>query len=194
MLLNLYLGKVRSIGVSNFSKVKLEEILQTAEIVPAVNQANKLKKFLIDMQTPADISLFQIELHVYNPQHELVSYLKAKGITPQAYSPLGSSKSPLLTDDVVVQIATKHSLHPSDILLGYLRMFIFCLSAFNRDNNRFTYLILVAKDIVVLPKSVTPVRITSNFTGALAAANKLRFDVTDLQTLDRLAASGMQRR
>ena len=33
------LGKVRSIGVSNCSEVKLEEILQTAEIVPAVNQA-----------------------------------------------------------------------------------------------------------------------------------------------------------
>ena len=37
----IYLGKVRSIGVSNCSEVKLEEILQTAEIVPAVNQANR---------------------------------------------------------------------------------------------------------------------------------------------------------
>ena len=34
-----YLGKVKSIGVSNFSEVKLEEILQTAEIIPAVDQA-----------------------------------------------------------------------------------------------------------------------------------------------------------
>ena len=66
----------------------------------------------------------QLELHVYNPQHELLSYMNAQGITPQAYSPLGSTNSPLLTDDVVVQIATKHSLKPSDILLGYLRMFI----------------------------------------------------------------------
>ena len=56
------------------------------------------------------------------------------------------------------------------------------------------HLILVAKGIVVLPKSVTPVRITSNFTGALAAANKLRFDVTDFRTLDGLAASGKQKR
>ena len=37
-----YLGKVRSIGVSNFSEAKLEEILKTAEIIPAVNQANRL--------------------------------------------------------------------------------------------------------------------------------------------------------
>ena len=37
----IILGKVRSIGVSNFSEKKLEEILQIAEIVPAVNQANR---------------------------------------------------------------------------------------------------------------------------------------------------------
>ena len=41
-MLKLLVGKVRSIGVSNFSEVKIEEILQTAEIVPAVNQANEL--------------------------------------------------------------------------------------------------------------------------------------------------------
>jgi len=31
-------GKVKSIGVSNCSQAKLEYILETAEIVPAVNQ------------------------------------------------------------------------------------------------------------------------------------------------------------
>ena len=77
--------------------------------------------------------LSQLELHVYNPQHKLLSYLNAKGIVPQAYSPLGSSNSPLLTDDVVVQIATKYALQPSDILLGYLRMFL--SAATHRDNN-----------------------------------------------------------
>ena len=140
--------------------------------------------------------LLQLELHVYNPQHELVSYLKAKGITPQAYSPLGSSNAPLLTDDVVVKIAKKHSLQPSDILLGYLRMLLSLLSTY-RDINRRGGYVLVAKDIVVLPKSVKPVRITFNFMGAIAAAKKLRSDDStddDLQTLDGLAASGKQKR
>ena len=50
--------------------------------------------------------------------------MTTKGITPQAYSPLGSSNSPLLADDVVSQIAKRHSLQPADVLLGYLRMFI----------------------------------------------------------------------
>lgn len=31
-------GKVKAIGVSNFSQKKLEEILPTAEVVPAVDQ------------------------------------------------------------------------------------------------------------------------------------------------------------
>ena len=135
--------------------------------------------------------LLQLELHVYNPQNELVSYMNAKGITPQAYSPLGSSNSPLLTDDVVVKIAIKHSLQPADILLGYLRRFI--SSEAYRDNNR-VHLILVAKGMIVLPKSVTPAHITSNLTGAFAAANKLRCDISDLQSLDGLAASGKQKR
>jgi hypothetical protein len=64
----------------------------------------------------------QLELHVYNPQHKLISYLKSKGVIPQAYSPLGSTNSPLLTDETVVQVATRHALQPADILLGYLRM------------------------------------------------------------------------
>ena len=76
----------------------------------------------------------QLELHVYNPQHDLLSYMSTKGITPQAYSPLGSSNAPLLADDDVVRIATKHSLQPSDVLLGYLRMFIFASTY--RDNNK----------------------------------------------------------
>ena len=51
-LLELYffLGKVKSIGVSNFSKVKLEEILQSAEIVPAVNQVRRLSSHQIHMK------------------------------------------------------------------------------------------------------------------------------------------------
>lgn len=64
----------------------------------------------------------QLELHAYNPQHKLIAYLKSKGITPQAYSPLGSTNSPLLKDEVVVDIAKKHALQPADVLLGYLRM------------------------------------------------------------------------
>lgn len=35
------LGKVKSIGVSNFSEAKLEEILPTAKVIPAVDQVSE---------------------------------------------------------------------------------------------------------------------------------------------------------
>ncbi|KAF9530293.1 NADP-dependent oxidoreductase domain-containing protein [Crepidotus variabilis] len=142
-------GKVKSIGVSNFSQAKMEEILQSAEIIPVVDQ---------------------LELHVYNPQHKLISYLKEKKIVPQAYSPLGSTNSPLLSDETVLRLAGKHSLQPADVLLGYL----------------------ITKGIVALPKSVTPARIAANFNGATFAAEKLQPE--DVESLDALAAAGKQKR
>jgi len=143
-------GKVRAIGVSNFSQKVLEsQILPFAKTVPAVNQ---------------------LEIHLYNPQHELCAWLRSKGIVPQAYSPLGSTSSPLLGDETVGALAAKYGLQPADVLLGYL----------------------VAKEIVTLPKSVTPARIKSNFVGTLEAAKKLTKE--DVERLDGLAAAGKQKR
>nr|GAT46423.1 aldo-keto reductase [Mycena chlorophos] len=142
-------GKVRSIGVSNFSQTNLDKILPTATIPPAVNQ---------------------LELHVYNPQHKLLAYLRANNIRPQAYSPLGSAGSPLFTDEVVVELANKHGVQPSDVLLGYL----------------------LANDVITLPKSVTPARIKANATGPIDAWAK--FSKEDITQLDGLAAAGKQKR
>ena len=58
---------------------------------------------------------------MYNPDHELVGYLKSKGIVPEAYSPLGSVGSPLIIDEVVVEIASKHNIKPVEVLLAWLR-------------------------------------------------------------------------
>jgi glycerol 2-dehydrogenase (NADP+) len=162
-------GKVKSIGVSNFSEAKLEEILPTAEVIPVVNQ---------------------LELHVYNPQHKLIAYLKEKGIVPQAYSPLGSTNSPLLADETVTSLASKYSLQPADVLLGYLSQYLLVSETIIVAWPTFAP--TVAKGIVVLPKSVTPARIASNFKGALAAVEKLQ--PADLESLDGLAASGKQKR
>ena len=139
-------GKVRAIGVSNCSERTLEtEILPYAEIPPAVDQ---------------------VELHLYNPQHALLAYLKSKGILPQAYSPLGSTGSPLLKDDVAAEIAKRHGLAVADVLLGWQ----------------------VASGVVTLPKSVTPARIKANIEGAVAASQKLTPD--DIEKLNAVAASG----
>ena len=110
-------GKVRSIGVSNFSQKKLEEILPTAEIIPAVDQVRSMVSHRASI---THILVLQLEIHLYNPQHELITYLQSKGIVAQAYSPLGSTGSPLLEDEVAQSVAKKHGLQTADVLLGWL--------------------------------------------------------------------------
>ena len=85
----LVTGKVKAIGVANYSVKYLDKLLPRATIVPAVNQ---------------------IENHPLLPQHDVSDYCKKNGILITAYSPLGSSGSPLLKMPVVERIAAKHGL------------------------------------------------------------------------------------
>lgn len=82
-------GKARAIGVSNFRVPDFETLLQTAKVVPAVNQ---------------------VELNPYCYDHELVRFAKEKGILMSAYCPLAPivkfSGGPV--DEVVERIARKH--------------------------------------------------------------------------------------
>ncbi|KAF7343450.1 Reductase-like protein [Mycena venus] len=91
-------GKTRAIGVSNYSKRYLEQLLPEATIVPAVNQ---------------------IENHPSLPQQEIVDLCKEKGIHIMAYSPLGSTGGPVMQAEPVVKIAEKHGVAPSTVLLSY---------------------------------------------------------------------------
>ncbi|KIX09431.1 uncharacterized protein Z518_00511 [Rhinocladiella mackenziei CBS 650.93] len=112
-------GKVKAIGVSNYSKKYLEELLPQVAVVPAVNQ---------------------IENHPLLPQPEIVDLCKEKGIHITAYSPLGSTGSPLMQDPHVVRLAEEKKTTPSSTLLSYH----------------------IARGNSVLAKSVTPSRIDEN--------------------------------
>jgi L-glyceraldehyde reductase len=63
-------GKVKSIGVSNFTQSMIEAIIKATGVTPAVNQ---------------------IEAHPLLPQEDLVKYSNEKGIHITAYSPLGNA-------------------------------------------------------------------------------------------------------
>ncbi|KAI8981768.1 NADP-dependent oxidoreductase domain-containing protein [Mycotypha africana] len=91
-------GKVKSIGVANFSIPNLERLLKTAKVVPAVNQ---------------------IELHPYLPQFKLVEFCKSKGIHCSAYSPLGSTQSTLFEDETLGKIAKSYNVSLAQILISW---------------------------------------------------------------------------
>ncbi|KAJ1942010.1 hypothetical protein FBU59_003330 [Linderina macrospora] len=92
-------GKVKAIGVSNFSVDRLERLLANTSIIPAVNQ---------------------VELHPYLPQPKLVEYCQSKGIALTAYAPLGSIiKDHLREDPVVVEVAKSCNVTSAQVLLGW---------------------------------------------------------------------------
>lgn len=76
-------GKVRAIGVSNFSVKTLGELLKHSSVTPAVNQ---------------------IETHPYNPDFDVVEFCKAHGIVCTAYTPLGQVDSPMLKDKDILAV------------------------------------------------------------------------------------------
>ncbi|KAJ4029052.1 H/ACA snoRNP pseudouridylase subunit [Fusarium oxysporum] len=90
--------KTRGVGVCNYSKKYLEQLLPHATILPAVNQ---------------------IENHPNLPQQEIVDFCKEKGIHIVAYSPLGSTGGPAMTAEPVVKIAERKGVSASTVLLSY---------------------------------------------------------------------------
>jgi 2,5-diketo-D-gluconate reductase A len=89
-------GRVKSIGVSNFTKSQLSEIMDATGVAPATNQ---------------------IELHPAFPQDELVEFHQANGIATTSWSPLG--RGALLADPVVAEIAAKHGRSPAQAILRW---------------------------------------------------------------------------
>lgn len=89
-------GKVKAIGVSNFQVHHLEDLLQDAQVVPAVNQ---------------------VEFHPLLAQEELRSYVKNKGIQLEAWSPLGQGN--LLNHELLQKIAAKHGKTTAQIILRW---------------------------------------------------------------------------
>jgi len=97
-------GKVKAIGVSNFSVKNMKTLLEGAKVVPAVNQ---------------------VESHPYLPQLSIDAFCQKKGIILTAYSPLGQPRegkkvSPLIIDEKVVELAKKYDVGPGTILISWI--------------------------------------------------------------------------
>lgn len=88
--------RVRSIGVANFPKQLIEEIVNDTGVVPAVNQ---------------------IELHPRFQQHGARTYHAAKGILTESWSPLEHGRA--LTNPVIVEIAQRIGRSPAQVVLRW---------------------------------------------------------------------------
>lgn len=89
-------GRVRSIGVSNFTAEHIARLIDETGEVPVVNQ---------------------VELHPYLQQRELRSFHQEHGIVTQAWSPLGRGR--VLEDPVVGEIARAHGVTPARVIVRW---------------------------------------------------------------------------
>lgn len=99
-------GLVKSIGISNFNKSQIDEVLAIARIKPA---------------------MLQVEVHPYLNNTKLVEYAQSKGIAVTGYSPLGSPDRPwakadepkLYEQEKVLAIAKRLGKGAGQVLLRY---------------------------------------------------------------------------
>ncbi len=90
-------GRAKAIGVSNFTEMDLTELLQHADIIPAVNQ---------------------IEYHPLWNQDALRQYCQKNGIVVQAYAPL--ARGAYMENDVLTKIAERHFRSVSQVGLRWM--------------------------------------------------------------------------
>ena len=99
---------MRHIGTSNMTIPKLKLLLRDARIKPAVNE---------------------MELHPHFQQPELFDFVRANGIQPIGYSPIGSPARPErdrtpedtvdIEDPVIVGIARRLGVHPAVVCIKW---------------------------------------------------------------------------
>ena len=89
-------GLVKSIGVSNFNRPHLQQLLDETGVLPVVNQ---------------------IEVHPQFQQTELRQFHIDNDIATQAWSPL--AQGALRNEPVITGIATKHERSPAQVILRW---------------------------------------------------------------------------
>jgi len=89
-------GKLRAIGISNFEKADIDNILQSCSVKPMVNQ---------------------ILVHISNTPRELIKYTQEKGILVEAYSPFAHGE--LMKNQEVEKIADKYGVTVAQLSIRY---------------------------------------------------------------------------
>lgn len=91
-------GKVRAIGLSNFTPGQIQEILDLCEVKPAV---------------------LQTEVHPYSQEKELKKFLSKEGMVIQAWYPLGHGDKALIQEPLFTELAKKYGKSSAQIILRW---------------------------------------------------------------------------
>ncbi|WEV39300.1 aldo/keto reductase [Lactobacillus sp. ESL0680] len=89
-------GKVRSIGVSNFEQVDLDNILQNCTIKPVVNQ---------------------LLTHIGNTNFKLIDYSQKNGLLVEAYSPIAHGE--MMKNEQLIKLAKKYQVSIPQLAIRY---------------------------------------------------------------------------
>ncbi|WP_059049751.1 aldo/keto reductase [Paenibacillus senegalimassiliensis] len=92
-------GKVKAIGVSNFSSDRLMDLIGHNKIVPAVNQ---------------------IETHPFQQQLADAAFLKGQGVQHQSWAPFAEGRNNLFGNETLVTIAQNHNKSVAQVVLRWL--------------------------------------------------------------------------
>lgn len=91
-------GKIRAIGVSNFTPKQLNDLISYARIKPAINQ---------------------IETHVFYHQHESYDFLKHNDIQMEAWSPFAAGRNSIFSSHILSEIGKKHHKSNAQVSLRW---------------------------------------------------------------------------
>ncbi|ORX47339.1 Aldo/keto reductase [Piromyces finnis] len=138
----LFTGELEDVPIINTWR-EMEKLYKSGK-AKAIGVSNFNIDMLNDLLEKAEIKpvMNQVELHPYLPQHKLVKFCKDNDIQLTAYCPLGQKTNPKISEDpIIIEIAKRNDMTPSQVILSW-----------NAQRN-----------VVVIPKSVTPLRIEENF-------------------------------
>ena len=91
-------GKVKAIGLSNFTPAQIQEILDLCEVKPSV---------------------LQTEVHPYSQEKELKEFLAKEGMVIQAWYPLGHGDRSLIQEPLFTELAKKYGKSNAQIILRW---------------------------------------------------------------------------
>ncbi|EQB08768.1 aldo/keto reductase [Novosphingobium lindaniclasticum] len=89
-------GKLRAIGVSNFERADLDNLIEKGSVAPMVDQ---------------------VLAHVGNTPFDLIDYAQSKGIVVQAYSPVAHGA--VLKDTRLVEMAGRYGVSVPQLCIRY---------------------------------------------------------------------------